>query len=94
MHLCRPRYLYSHVLPDMQRDAMEAMARLFEGVTKESVGRRVRPRVLVSSTFPPSLSCGRTSFEYASERRETLSDTPRLKLWACASKPGSDQPQS
>ena len=25
--------LYSHVLPDMQRDAIEAMARLFEGAT-------------------------------------------------------------
>jgi hypothetical protein len=29
--------LYSHVLPDMQRDAMEAMARLFKGVTDETV---------------------------------------------------------
>jgi integrase len=29
--------LYSHVLPDMQRDAMEAMARLFAGVTDETV---------------------------------------------------------
>lgn len=37
-----------------------------------SVGRRVWPRVLVSSAFPPSLSCGRISLEYASERRETV----------------------
>jgi hypothetical protein len=33
---------------------------------------RVNPRVLVSSAFPPSLSCGRISVEYASERTETL----------------------
>lgn len=33
--------LYSHVLPDMQRDAMEAMARLFEGVTDETVVKTV-----------------------------------------------------
>jgi integrase len=29
--------LYSHVLPDMQRDAMEAMARLFGDITDETV---------------------------------------------------------
>jgi integrase len=33
--------LYSHVLPDMQRDAMEAMARLFAGVTDETVVKTV-----------------------------------------------------
>jgi hypothetical protein len=29
--------LYSHMLPDMQWDAMETMARFFEGVTDETV---------------------------------------------------------
>ncbi len=37
-----------------------------------SAGRRVWPRVLVSSAFPPYLCCGRISVEYAAERRETI----------------------
>jgi hypothetical protein len=40
--------LYGYVLPDMQRDAMEVMARLFEGVTD----KRSRP-------FPNQAKCRR-----------------------------------
>lgn len=36
-----------------------------------SVGRRVWPRVFVSTAFPPSRSCERIALEYTSETRET-----------------------
>ena len=59
----------------------------------------MRPRVLVSSAFPPSLSYGRISLAYASERRETIFNYPiaqasGLQLRDCVPRRPQEEPHA